>query len=226
MRQEFTVVTAQTPVGDILLAETSEEYTQNIAKAYESMEYEAPVVDAIRASDADLFIDAGAGFGFFTLVAASTGKRVVAFEPHPLRYGYLWSNVKNLANVMPFQMGIGDKVGDVDAVMVAHPNGIMGNQLHGPEVRATINMTTIDKVLAGMPHRKALIKLDIEGFETEALNAAILAIPKREVSWIIEFHGDFVDVEGLLAKFANHPKKILHSRDRYNTVTYFIEGAK
>ena len=47
-------------------------------------------------NSSDVFIDVGANIGYYTCIARSMGKDVVAFEPQVQNLEYLYANLKNV----------------------------------------------------------------------------------------------------------------------------------
>jgi len=155
----------------------------------------------------DIFIDAGANIGEFTLVAAqvvgSTGK-VVSIEPMPairskLEKHVAWNDFADIVTIIPF--AVGEREGSVS--MYAPPAGA-GEMHEGlPTIFASaersdkvadVAMTTIDKLAADLPAVTGM-KLDIEGAEPQALRGAIETL-KRHRPWLIIEMGSDTRLEG------------------------------
>lgn len=118
----------------------------------------------------DLFLDIGANVGGYTVLASAVaGARSLAFEPVPTTHEALLRNIR--ANgiddrVRAMQIGIGDV--EQTLSMTADRGGLNAIVSEG-WVGTTVEVPVrrIDDVLAGELCR--LIKLDIEGFEMNAL---------------------------------------------------------
>ena len=119
----------------------------------------------------DLFVDAGANVGVYTVLAATTGARCVSIEPIPATHSDLVANI--LLNgfndrVRTHQVGLGATPGvaeftsDLDAMNhVVAANESARN-------RVQVQITTLDDLLRrDMP---TLLKADVEGFETEVFD--------------------------------------------------------
>jgi FkbM family methyltransferase len=165
--------------------------------------------------------DIGAYVGIYTLWAA---KRVgldgfvVAFEPNPLVFRWLVSNIalNNVRNVKTLPFALGDRAGKM-LLYVAGENieasSLIANHLtHNPSGRYTIvstftvPMTTLDYVIE-RPNRivgKAishidLVKIDVEGYEMHVLKGGEKALRKGLIErFVIEVHKDQVSTKNLI----------------------------
>jgi FkbM family methyltransferase len=137
------------------------------------------VMHFLRAGE--LFVDVGANVGAFTIMAAGVaGARVLAFEASPDTYEMLARNIR--------LNGFGDRVKAIHAaagrnegttqfsIGLGTENYVTNGAAAGSSV--TVKMTTLDRELAGNP--PDLLKVDVEGFETEVFAGAtgILRNPK------------------------------------------------
>lgn len=121
-------------------------------------------------------IDVGASIGYYTLLASrlvGALGRVYALEPDPEAYGYLRRNVasNNCNNVVTMNMAIWDRSAEASFVRKDRERGFLSP--HPVAVAlATVETITLDELFAkvGCP-RVDLIKLDIEGSETAALQS-------------------------------------------------------
>ncbi len=151
---------------------------------YEEMAF---ALHLLRADD--LFVDVGANAGAYTVLAAgAAGARVVAFEPVAASADMLARNVRlnDLdARVELHRAGVGAQGGvsaftqDFDTTnRVALPGE------HG----ASAPLVTLDDTLGA--RAATLIKIDVEGFESEALRGAAQTLAKPElIALIVEING-------------------------------------
>jgi FkbM family methyltransferase len=118
------------------------------------------------------FVDVGACYGVYTLVAAKlvgANGRVIAFEPAARSYDVLQENIKlnGLANVRPYRVALSDRIGV--SSLYHHPDpgsnslGMRQGILGAPE---EVETNTLDSVLgSGRSGRVDMMKVDVEGAE-------------------------------------------------------------
>ena len=137
---------------------------------YREMQF---MVDYLRPGD--VFIDAGANIGLYTLLALSVVRDtgyVHAFEPNPVVADMLRESLdlNACSNVTVHQVGLADVEGQADfsttdddctSHIVASSQGSTGTQ---------IPITRLDKILDDTPY--AMAKFDIEGYEPFAIRGA------------------------------------------------------
>jgi len=134
----------------------------------------------------ELFADVGANVGAFTVLAAGgVGARAMAFEPSPDTFKILVRNIR--------LNGLQDRVKAIHAA-VGRKEGMaqfsfgLGTENHvAPDAASggsvAVKMTTLDKELAGNP--PVLLKVDVEGFETEVFAGAVKILKQPELRAII-----------------------------------------
>ena len=129
------------------------------------------VMHFLRAGE--MFADVGANVGAFTVLAAGVaGARAVAFEPSPETFAMLSRNVG--------LNGLQERVRPVNAVVGRQPGTVqfsigLGTENHVAEASEKANsqptqMTTLDSELKD--HPAVVLKVDVEGFETEVFAGA------------------------------------------------------
>ncbi|MFC1772734.1 FkbM family methyltransferase [Pseudomonadota bacterium] len=128
-------------------------------------------------------LDVGANIGqfSFTLNAVHPGTNVFAFEPNPSAYSILSKNIENIGNIHQYNYALGPP-GKMNFYFV------QGASAKGSfiETNASINLGNVktDKLEVelveldgatcdqlGIPEKFDLVKIDVEGFEYEVLNA-------------------------------------------------------
>ncbi len=148
------------------------------------------VLDA-AAGHVDLFCDLGANKGLWSVYGSTLFSRVVAVEASAETFGYLEENTQGLANVTCHRAAIYARSGETLTFVNTYqshasarlsPSGDAGDR-DRTETVATISVD--DLVPAGTA---ALIKLDVEGAETEAIDGAARALSEGSVL-IYEDHG-------------------------------------
>lgn len=137
----------------------------------------------------EMFADAGANIGAFTVLAAGVaGAQVVAFEPGIETFEMLSRNVR-LNNLM-------DRVRPVNAVLGRSLGSVqfsagLGTENHvaaatEKENSVSVPMTTLDHELAATP--AILLKVDVEGFETEVFGGAENTLKNKKLQAIVTEH--------------------------------------
>lgn len=142
----------------------------------------------------DVFVDVGANVGSYTILAAAhVGCRTWAFEPIPATFESLQANIrlnKATAQVRSFACAVGAQAGYVQITATLDTvNHVLPEWENGAVAGIKVPVLTIDEALPTDVH-PALIKIDVEGFESEVLagmqgrlrNAGLLAV-------IIELNG-------------------------------------
>jgi len=137
----------------------------------------------------DLLVDVGANVGAYTILASVVGgARVIAFEPVPRTFEYLSRNVSvnDVARrVTIVQAAVGSSPGSVH---ISHSHDAANHVQWKPEENTVeVKLVTLDDFLIETP---TLLKIDVEGFETEVINGAyrILRAPELKAI-IIELNG-------------------------------------
>jgi FkbM family methyltransferase len=120
----------------------------------------------------DLFIDAGANVGSYTLLASGVcGADTLAFEPDPDTAFFLRRNVE--ANglgdrVVVHQTALGDRPGEVDFTVGRDTTNQVVSGSEGPTRR--VQVRPLDDFVGA--DRAVLMKIDVEGFEDHVLAGA------------------------------------------------------
>lgn len=146
--------------------------TLNIYGGLHEFEHMSFALHLLRKTD--LFVDVGANIGSYTVLASkSIGAKCISIEPIPSTFNHLLDNV-NLngiaENVNCLNIALGSKTGFIrmtsklDCCNRALPNGYQTKD------SITVPVRTIDDVVGTM--QPVLIKIDVEGYESEILNGA------------------------------------------------------
>lgn len=143
----------------------------------------------------DLFVDIGANAGSYTVLASGFCKaKTIAFEPIPSTFSWLQKNVAlNKLNdrVQAYNIGLSSKKG------VIHFTSSFGtinhvipeSQLEHISDSVSVEVYSLDEIL---PDQKVplLVKIDVEGFETEVLAGMKKTLQTEELkAIIIELNG-------------------------------------
>lgn len=142
------------------------------------------VMHFLRAGE--MFADVGANIGAFTVLAVGVaGARAVAFEPSPETFAMLSRNVQlnGLTGLARLVNAVAGR-----SVGVVQFSANLGTENHVAEVSEQKNsvavpMTTVDHELATNP--PVLLKVDVEGFETEVFGGAEKTLKNQALQAII-----------------------------------------
>ena len=140
----------------------------------------------------DLFVDAGANIGSYSILAGScVGVDVVAFEPIPSTFSWLQKNIKVNAlenKVRAMNVGLAEKKGTIhfSSNLDVRNHVLLKNEENLPFIE--IDVVTLDDALNGKS--PAVIKIDVEGFEIQTLIGAKNIINNPSLmAIIIEMNG-------------------------------------
>ena len=144
-------------------------------------------------------VDAGANVGYMTVLmalAAGSRGRVLSFEPHPDLFAVLRQNVAEatdraaMAQVELHNVALGDRHGFADLLLTpefASNDGtarVVSDASTGPGHHTIkVPICTLDDVLGN--DRVQVLKLDVEGFETQVLAGARRALSERRITHIV-----------------------------------------
>jgi FkbM family methyltransferase len=138
--------------------------------------------------------DVGAFHGILTMFFASHGAQVIAYEPNETNHARLIANIglNKLANVRVRKLGVGAAPGP--GTLRFAPEMAGGGSLDakaiGP-VSQSVEITTLDRdIAAASLPAPDLIKIDIEGWELEALEGARATLATHHPALFLEMHGD------------------------------------
>lgn len=138
----------------------------------------------------DLFVDIGANIGSFTILAsAEIGADTISIEPVPSTFQHLKNNVllNNIHNrVELLNLGLGNRTG---YIKFTKSQDTMNHVASGDEYDTIdVEIDTLDNVLKD--RQPVLLKIDVEGFETEVLKGAEKTLTQKQLkAIIIELNG-------------------------------------
>lgn len=125
-------------------------------------------------TDNDLFFDVGANVGAYTILASGVKRaRSISFEPISDTYSFLVKNIE-LNNIKDLVTCVNKGVGSKAATLYFTNNEDTTNHVLA-EKEACKESTSVDVVTLDSyypEYQPLLIKVDVEGFETEVLNGA------------------------------------------------------
>lgn len=136
----------------------------------------------------EIFFDVGANYGTHSILMASQGLQVVAFEPNSACLAY--ARELAAANDLCVQwehVAIGEEAGQVelaypvDATWLGTASGALDGR--ADLIRETVRMVRIDDYASLVAGKRLLMKIDVEGLESQVLAGArgVLAIPATTV---------------------------------------------
>lgn len=142
-----------------------------------------------------VFVDVGANFGVYTLVAGrlvgQTGK-VLAFEPTARSFATLQQNLElnRFQNVAAFQVALGESRSKAWLNYGWDPVGNwIGERSRGESQGEDVQSESLDQVLEEkVVQRVDVIKIDVEGGEERVLRGAIRCLMKCNPIVIFEFN--------------------------------------
>jgi FkbM family methyltransferase len=139
-----------------------------------------PRLSALLRETKGTVVDVGANIGFITVRAARSASRVIAIEPHPIRFRYLERNValNGLHNVTCLNCAVGAAEGevtlyDVDPTLGPRPLDVSATPGRGRCYR--VPLRTVDSLV----DEADLVKIDVEGYEAEVLRGAANLLARR-----------------------------------------------
>lgn len=167
----------------------------------------------------DIFIDCGANLGLYTILASKViGSNSIAFEPHPETVKRFISqlNINNITDkVKIINKAIGDKISEIkfSNTKDALRRKIIQDNDYEKYNSIQVKMTTLDYELPNLK-QDFIIKMDLEGFEYNALKGALSILENKNLkAIIIEIDKAKINsINELLSKFnffpiEYHPKK-------------------
>lgn len=160
------------------------------------------------------FVDIGASIGYYTTIFAkvSAKGKVFAYEPNPDVINVLKHNIQknNLNNVKISQIALGRKSGEITLYSTHQDTGRSTvHQIPNYSYRHKVRMSTLDdELFRHAKNRIDLIKVDIQGFDLEAIDGA-KKILKR-------------DLPDILFEFC--PCLIVSDRGKIHELFSFLDG--
>ena len=147
-----------------------------------------PIVSSfIEKKEGDIFVDVGAGLGYYSFLLHDNFNNILAIEPHPQKVERI-KRVKELYGydkVAILEAAISDKNGE-ERLYFGPSRGmhsLVYNHKHG---YSTVKTITLDSLLQGYDEID-LVKVDVEGAEWKVLNGTKNVMDKIK-SWVIELH--------------------------------------
>jgi FkbM family methyltransferase len=191
--------------------------TGNIYCGLHEFEDMAYLLHVLR--DEDLFVDVGANVGAYTVLACAARRaRGCCFEPVPSTYERLCENLtlNQLEDrVEAHNLGAGAQDGELVFTSGENcTNHVVADGEQAPEA-VRVNVVALDAALGG--RSPALVKIDVEGFETPVLAGAsrILGDPT--------LHSVIMELNGSGARYGFSEDAILQTMAGFGFVTCHYE---
>jgi FkbM family methyltransferase len=138
--------------------------------------------------------DVGAFHGILTMFFAARGARVIAYEPNDANHARLMENIRlnKLDNVAVRKLAIGSRARS--GTLTYNPSMAGGGSVEAHAagtVAQRVEIATLDGDIAGasLP-APDLIKIDIEGWELEALQGGRATLGAHHPALFLEMHGE------------------------------------
>jgi FkbM family methyltransferase len=135
---------------------------------------EESIFDAFPYRGRAVFVDVGANVGTFTAIFAKRGRRVVAFEPHPVLYAELVERFSGTRHVACVQKAISDESGRLPFYTSDEHPGIHSLAPFDPTHAPTevVDVSTLSTELTALEVSEVTaLKIDIEGADFLALRS-------------------------------------------------------
>lgn len=139
----------------------------------------------------DLFIDVGANVGSYTILAGGhVEAKVISIEPVPQTFEHLKRNIAINGindNVLAYNLALGREQGELSFTSTLDTMNHVATGSEKNTIRVPVE--TMDTLLE-KEKEPALLKIDVEGFETDVLNGALATLKKETLkAIIIELNG-------------------------------------
>ncbi len=133
----------------------------------------------------DLFVDVGANIGSYTVLASRViGCRTVAFEPDPAAAAALERNIRlnKIAERVELRISaVGEQDGEAPfSIGLDTQNHVLTS---ADATGRSVPMQTLDRALGG--RIPILVKIDVEGYETEVLRGARAVLAASELKAVL-----------------------------------------
>lgn len=179
-----------TPLGFKLRAGFHPAYDQMRDGTFEVAE---TTILATLLPQVDRFVDVGANLGYYTCLARSLGKPVVAFEPQAQNLACLFDNLSANgwdSDVEVIPIALSQKPGVLTLYGASGPSASLVKNWAGYSSRfkQLVPTSTLDNIVSDRAQdERFLIKIDVEGAEAQVLRGALATMRRRtKPAWLVE----------------------------------------
>jgi len=154
----------------------------------------------------DLFVDIGANIGSYTVLAAGhVGASVVSVEPVPKTFEHLRNNISinQVANkVVAYNLALGNEKGQISFTSTLDTMNHVATASEANTIEVPVD--TLDAIME-KEKEPVLLKIDVEGFETNVLKGASQTLSRKNLKAII------IELNGSGAKYG-YDERLLHEK--------------
>lgn len=154
----------------------------------------------------DLFMDIGANVGSYTVLASGhIGAKTFSFEPVPSTFSHLVNNVsinKMSDKVKAFNLALGSQKGSINFTSTYDTINHVAKDVDTNTI--SVPVETVDNILVDQKI-PILLKIDVEGFETEVIKGAGNTLQNNDLKAII------IELNGSGGRYDYDEKEIHHT---------------
>lgn len=192
--------------GSLDLHIVSESYEFGVKRVFEKLTKESGVI-----------VDIGANIGGYTILAGVTNQnaKIYSIEPQKDNFKILTKNIKlnNLKNVESLNVALGNKKGVVKLYSPGDNNFggySLKNLAHRFEL---VQQNSFDSLFKSKEKEIDLIKIDVEGAETDVLKGMGFFLSNHKIKNIILEINDnnYQDIQHLLKKYGYNLKRLMYN---------------
>lgn len=136
------------------------------------------------------FLDVGAGIGYYTMLAARLGCKVIAFEPTSSNRDLILKSAdrNGFSNVEVLPFAVSDTAGIVDLIINPYNDGDnhIGTRPTTGWQKRKVRTVALDSYATSCPGRRTFIKVDVQGHELPVLRGGRGLIATRRPVMMVE----------------------------------------
>jgi FkbM family methyltransferase len=145
-------------------------------------------------------LDVGANIGYTAVVlarAATSGRKVYAFEPEPFNFNLLQQTARQLefaGKIVPMQLAVGAEDGNIDLWINDrhHADHRVATEqfrsAHSGSNQVSVPLVSIDSFLQSNPGPVSFVKIDVQGYELAVCQGMTETLRQNpEIAIVLEF---------------------------------------